>query len=73
MLQGGPVFPWSQISEIHPDYESGLAWLIKAADLGDGFACEVAGNMIGQGLGCEADVEKAVYYLKTAKEKSTCK
>ena len=66
MLQGGPVFPWSQISEIHPDYESGLAWLIKAADLGDGFACEVAGNMIGQGLGCEADVEKAVYYLKKA-------
>ena len=66
MLQGGPVFPWSQISEIHPDYESGLAWLINAADLGDGFACEVAGNMIGQGLGCEADVEKAVYYLKKA-------
>ena len=66
MLQGGPVFPWSQISEIHPDYESGLAWMTKAADLGDGFACEVAGNMIGQGLGCEADVEKAVYYLKKA-------
>lgn len=38
--------------------------MTKAADLGDGFACEVAGNMIGQGLGCEADVEKAVYYLK---------
>ena len=66
MLQGGPVFPWSQISEIHPDYESGLAWMTKAADLGDGFACEVAGNMIGRGLGCEADVEKAVYYLKKA-------
>ena len=33
MLQGGPVFPWSQISEIHPDYESGLAWMTKAADL----------------------------------------
>ena len=66
MLQGGPVFPWSQISEIHPDYESGLAWLIKAADLGDGFACEVAGNMICQGLGCEADVDKGIFYLKRA-------
>ena len=39
MLQGNPIFPWNQVSKKHPDYESGLAWLIKAADLGDGFSC----------------------------------
>ena len=64
MLQGNPIFPWNQVSKKHPDYESGLAWLIKAADLGDGFSCELAGNMYAQGLGCKADMEKAVYYLK---------
>ena len=66
MLQGNPIFPWNQVSKKHPDYESGLAWLIKAADLGDGFSCELAGNMYAQGLGCKADMEKAVYYLKKA-------
>ena len=66
MLQGNPIFPWNQVRKMHPDYERGLAWLIKAADLGDGFSCELAGNMYAQGLGCKADMEKAVYYLKKA-------
>lgn len=66
LLQGGPVFPWNLQSGKRPDYESGLAWLIKAADLGDGTACETAGNMICQGLGCEADMEKGIGYLEKA-------
>ena len=66
LLQGGPVFPWSLRTEKKPDYQSGLEWLIKAADLGDGFACESAGNMMCSGLGCKADTERGVSYLEKA-------
>ena len=66
ILQGTPIFPWDQNCEVCPDYKNALAWLIKAADLGDNSACEAVGIMICQGLGCEADVDKGIFYLKRA-------
>ena len=36
MLQGGPIFPWSLRKDRHPDFKSGLEWMTKAADLGNG-------------------------------------
>ena len=62
ILQGTPIFPWDQNCEVCPDYKNALAWLIKAADLGDNSACEAVGIMICQGLGCEADVDKGIFY-----------
>ena len=68
LLQGGPVFPWSLHSEKRPDYKSGLEWLLKAADLGDGPACETAGSMLCSGIGCRPDTEKGIAYLEKAVE-----
>lgn len=64
--QGTPVFPWNLKNEKLPNYKSGLEWLIRAADLGDGGACEAAGNMLCSGMGCKADIEKGIAYLEKA-------
>ena len=66
LLQGGPIFPWSLQSQKVPDYKSGLEWLMKAADLGNGLACETVGNMLCNGMGCKTDIEKGVAYLEKA-------
>lgn len=66
LLRGGPIFPWDLRKEKEPDYKSGLEWLTKAADLGNGLACEIAGNMLCSGIGCRADVEKGLTYLEKA-------
>ena len=68
LLQGGPIFPWSLRSEKKPDYKSGLAWLMKAADLGNDLACETVGSMLCEGIGCRADTEKGIAYLEKAAE-----
>ena len=46
LLRGNPIFPWSLRTEKQPDYKSAFDWLMKAADLGDGLACETVGNML---------------------------
>lgn len=66
MLQGGPIFPWSLRKDRHPDFKSGLEWMTKAADLGNGVACETVGNMLCNGMGCDADIEKGISYLEKA-------
>ena len=65
-LHEGPIFPWSLRNEKQPDYKSGLEWLMKAADLGNGLACETVGNMLCSGMGCKADIEKGIAYLEKA-------
>ncbi len=65
-LQGGPIFPWRLRNEKQPDYNSGLEWLTKAADLGSDIACETLGNMLCSGTGCKADMEKGITYLEKA-------
>ena len=66
LLQGGPIFPWDLRNEKQPDYKSGFEWLKKAADLGNGVACETVGNMLCNGMGCKADIEKGISYLEKA-------
>lgn len=68
LVQGSPMFPWNLRDEKRADYKSGLEWLTKAADLGDGLASETAGNMLCGGIGCRADVEKGLHYLEKAVE-----
>ena len=63
LMQGGSIFPWSLRSEKEPDYQSGLEWLMKAAELGNAVACEVDGSMLCSGTGCDADIEKGICYL----------
>ena len=66
LLSGMPVFPWNLQTEVRPDYQSALGWLIRAAELGNPRACDVTGRMLCTGYGCEADVEKGVPYLEKA-------
>ena len=66
LLEGGPIFPWSLRRGRQPDYRSGLEWLTKAADLGDALACETVGNMLCNGMGCKADLDKGIRYLEKA-------
>lgn len=66
LMQGGSIFPWSLRSEKEPDYKSGFEWLMKAAELGNAVACEVAGSMLCSGTGCDADIEKGICYLEKA-------
>lgn len=69
LFGGGPVFPWSVQTTEEPDYENGIRWLKKAADLGDRKALRILGNMLSSGVGCKADVEKGLEYLDKAAEK----
>ena len=69
LIGGGPVFPWSVQTTEEPDYENGIRWLKKAADLGDRKALRILGNMLSSGVGCKADVEKGLEYLDKAAEK----
>ena len=66
LIQGGPIFPWSLRNEQRPDYESGLEWLMKAAELGNGLACEIVGEMLCSGIGCNVDIEKGISYFEKA-------
>ena len=66
LLQGEPIFLWSLRDEKQPDYKSGFEWVKKAADNGNGLACELAGNMLCNGIGCMEDVEKGISYLEKA-------
>ena len=66
LLSGEPIFLWNLQDEKQPDYKSGLEWLMKAADLGNGLACEITGNMLCRGIGCKADIEKGIGYLEKA-------
>ena len=66
LLRGNPIFPWSLRTEKQPDYKSAFDWLMKAADLGDGLACETVGNMLCNGIGCYADLEDGISFLEKA-------
>ena len=66
MFQGNPRLPWNYSDGKWPDYERGLKWLTKAANLGDAIACETLGNMLGSGIGCEVDTDRGLQYLETA-------
>lgn len=66
LFGGGPIFPWSIRKETKPDYESGITWLQKAAELDNGKACSILGNMLASGVGCKADVQKGLKYLEKA-------
>lgn len=69
LLGGGPIFPWSVQNWEEPDYESGIEWLKKAADLNDPKALSVLGNMLSSGVGVKADIEKGLEYLYKAAKK----
>ncbi|MBR0248042.1 MAG: sel1 repeat family protein, partial [Synergistaceae bacterium] len=66
LIQGGPIFPWSLRNEKRPDYKSALKWLMKAAELGSGLACETVGNMLCNGVGCNVDIERGISYFEKA-------
>ena len=66
LLQGGPIFPWSLRNEKQPDFKTAIEWLTKAADLGNGLACETLGNMLCSGVGCKPDMQKGIGYLEKA-------
>lgn len=69
LLGGGPIFPWSVQNWEEPDYESGIEWLKKAADLDDPKALSILGNMMSSGVGVKADIEKGLEYLDKAAKK----
>lgn len=69
LFGGGPIFPWSVQNREEPDYESGVKWLKKAADLEDAKALCILGNMLASGVGVKADVEKGLEYLNKAAKK----
>ena len=66
LIHGGPIFPWSLRNEKRPDYKSALKWLMKAAELGSGLACETVGNMLCNGVGCNVDIERGISYFEKA-------
>lgn len=66
LRSGMPVFPRNLRSEMRPDPQNALKWLIRAADLGNLQACDVAGRMLCSGFGCKADTDKGIPYLEKA-------
>lgn len=66
LLFNGPIFPWNVRNEKKPDYESVFKWLKKAAALDHARACVTLGNMLANGIGCQMDENKALFYLEKA-------
>ena len=66
LLHGWPIFPWSLRDEKRPDYKSSFEWFKKAADNGNGLACEIVGDMLCNGMGCAEDVEEGISYFEKA-------
>lgn len=67
-LQGMPAFPWNTVSKHVPDRKSALEWFRRAADLNHPIAACMTGSMLCEGVGCKADKEAGLRYLKTAAE-----
>ncbi len=66
LFNGEPIFPWSLHDEKRPDYKSSFEWFKKAADNGNGLACETVGNMLCNGIGCTENVEEGISYFERA-------
>ena len=65
-MQGVPVMPWNFVEKNVPDMKTGFEWFSKAAELSDPKGCFIAGSMLCEGLGCQADTAKGLVYLKKA-------
>lgn len=68
-LTGVPVLPWDMHGANGQNFEGALYWAKKAAETGNAEGCCLAGNMLCAGVGCQANPEAGILYLKTAVNK----